>query len=173
MLVREQHALRETFARPTPAYLKQVEEAHPHFSDLGFQVSRAPRAFVLWAVLRALGRAGVRSLVMRHRDLAALLAAGIARLPGMRLLAPVELSTVCFRYEPAWAQGDEEQLRVSNQTLLHDIQQVAFLSTTEIQRKLALRACILHPHTDWDDIRLLLDALSTSIIRQEAERRQQ
>ncbi len=170
LLVREQQALKEAFARPTPAYLTQVEDEHPHFSDLGMQTSRAPRALVLWAVLRSLGRAGVRRLVMRHRDLAVQLAAGIMRLPGMRILAPVDLSTVCFRYEPAWAQGDEQQIRACNHQLLREIQPEAFLSTTEICGHLALRACVLHPQTDWEDMRLVLDALSTAVARQEAER---
>ena len=170
LLVREQQALKEAFARPTPAYLTQVEDEHPHFSDLGMQTSRAPRALVLWAVLRSLGRAGVRRLVMRHRDLAVQLAAGIMRLPGMRILAPVDLSTVCFRYEPAWAQGDEQQIRACNHQLLREIQPEAFLSTTEICGHLALRACVLHPQTDWEDMRLVLDALSTAVARQESER---
>ncbi|HVU68399.1 MAG TPA: aminotransferase class I/II-fold pyridoxal phosphate-dependent enzyme [Ktedonobacteraceae bacterium] len=168
LLVREQQALKEAFARPTPSYLKQVEDEHPHFSDLSAQVSRAPRALVLWAVLRSLGYAGVRSLVMRHRDLATLLAAGLVHLPGMRLLAPVELSTVCFRYEPAWAQGDEEHIRTCNQHLLRDLESTAFLSTTELHGQWALRACVLHPRTDWDDIRLFLDALPPALARQEA-----
>jgi aromatic-L-amino-acid decarboxylase len=171
LLVREQQTLSDTFARPTPAYLKHVEE-HPHFGDLGVQVSRAPRALVLWAVLRSLGHAGVRSLVMRHRDLAALLAAGIARVPGMRLLAPVELSTVCFRYEPVWAQGDEEQLQACNQHLLYDLASIGFLSTTEFHGQWALRACVLHPRTTLSDIHQLLEALRTGVTRMSGQRKE-
>lgn len=160
LLVRSAQALQDTFGRPAPAYVQPLEE-HPHFSECGLQLSRGPRALVLWVILRTLGREGVCALVTRARDLAALLAHEIAALPGMRVLAPVELSTVCFRAEPPELAGREEQIRACNQRLLQRVQQSqqAFLLPTMLRGQYALRACVLHPRTTRADIERLLALL--------------
>jgi aromatic-L-amino-acid decarboxylase len=170
LLVRDRRMLVDAFARPTPAYLLQVE-AHPHFSELGFQLSRAPRALILWVLLRSLGRDGVRGLVRHHRDLALYFAAEVARLPHMHVLAPV-LTTVCFRYEPPRLAGDEDQLRACNQAILADIQQsnLAFPAATQLGGRFALRACILHPRTSLADIQLFVQVLRAAVARQEEAR---
>jgi len=166
LLVRSSQTLQDAFGRPAPAYVQPLEE-HPHFSEWGLQLSRGPRALVLWVILRTLGREGACALVTRTRDLAALLAHEIAALPGMRVLAPVELSTVCFRIEPAKLADREEVIRACNQHLLQRVQQSqqAYLLPTMLHGQYALRACVLHPRTTVADIQHLL-ALLRSFTRQ-------
>jgi glutamate/tyrosine decarboxylase-like PLP-dependent enzyme len=163
LLVRSSQTLQDAFGRPAPAYVQPLEE-HPHFSEWGLQMSRGPRALVLWIVLRTLGREGARALVTRARDLAALLAREIAALPGMRVLAPIELSTVCFRAEPPELVGQEEQIRACNQRLLQRLQQSqqAYPMATMLHGQYALRACVLHPRTSVADIQQLLALLRLS-----------
>jgi glutamate/tyrosine decarboxylase-like PLP-dependent enzyme len=160
LLVRSRQALQDAFGRVAPAYLQPLEE-HPHFSEWGLQLSRGPRALVLWVLLRTLGREGARALVTRSRDLAALLAREIAAIPGMRVLAPVELSTVCFRAEPAHLAGQEERIRACNQRLLQTLQQSqqAYPTATILHGQYALRACVLHPRTGVAEIERLLALL--------------
>lgn len=160
LLVRSSQALQDAFGRAAPAYLQPLEE-HPHFSEWGLQLSRGPRALVLWVVLRTLGRAGACALVTRTRDLAALLAREVAAMPGMRVLAPVELSTVCFRAEPPELAGQEERIRACNQRLLQRLQQSqqAYPTATMLHGQYALRACVLHPRTSVADIQQLLALL--------------
>lgn len=166
LLVRSRQALQDAFGRATPAYLQPMEE-HLHFSEWGLQLSRGPRALVLWVVLRMLGKEGVRALVTRSRDLAALLAEEIAAIPGMRVLAPVELSTVCFRIEPPELAGQEEQIRACNQRLLQVVQQSqqAYPTATVLHGRYALRACVLHPRTGVADIEHLLTLLRSYATR--------
>jgi glutamate/tyrosine decarboxylase-like PLP-dependent enzyme len=166
LLVRSQQSLRDTFARPTPPYLHQVEDDHPHFSDLGLQLSRAPRALMLWVILRSLGREGIRDLVTNHRDLALELAQGIEGMAGMTVLAPVELTTVCFRYAPDALP--EAQIQQCNQELLATMQHsnLAFPTATTLHKQVfALRACVLHPRTTRADIHLFLRCLQRSVER--------
>jgi glutamate/tyrosine decarboxylase-like PLP-dependent enzyme len=61
--------------------------------------SRRARGFVLYAVLRSLGRAGVRDLVERCCSLAARFAEGVASVPGARVLNDVVLNQVLVRFD--------------------------------------------------------------------------
>lgn len=61
--------------------------------------SRRARGFALYAVLRSLGRSGVRELVDRCCRLAERMAAGVASVPGARVLNEVVLNQVLVRFD--------------------------------------------------------------------------
>jgi glutamate/tyrosine decarboxylase-like PLP-dependent enzyme len=62
--------------------------------------SRRARAFVFYAVLRELGRSGVRAIVEQCCRLARQFAIGAARLPHAQVLNEVALNQVLFRFRP-------------------------------------------------------------------------
>ena len=165
LLVKSRQSLLDAFGQPTPPYLRQIERDSPHFSDWGLQLSRGPRALILWVLLRMLGREGVCDLVTRTRNLAALLARELASLPTIRVLAPVTLTTVCFRAEPPEIAGSEEQIRAYNHRLLQHIQhsQQAWPTATDLHGHYALRACVLHPRTRTADIQQFLDVVKDAL----------
>ena len=160
-LVRDGALLRRTFSL-VPPYLRTEEGKGfgglPWFSEYGFQQSRGFRALKLWMTLQHMGRAGVAALVQRHNALARHLAALVEAAPNLQLMAPVTLSIVCFRYVPACAPRDAEELDRLNTALMHAVQAggESFITSTSIGGRVALRACVLHYATTADDIAALV-----------------
>ena len=70
----------------------------------------------------------------------------IATSDDLELLAPVELSIVCFRYAPSAFQGDETRLDELNKTILARLQAdgESYPSQTLLNGKFAIRANIMH-----------------------------
>jgi glutamate/tyrosine decarboxylase-like PLP-dependent enzyme len=164
VFVRDGALLRDTFSL-VPPYLRTEEGKGfgglPWFSEYGFQQSRGFRALKLWAVLQHAGRDGLAAHVARHNALARSLAALVEGAPDLERLAPVELSIVCFRYVPESLRGDEERLDAHNKALMEAIQSEgeAFLSSTVLNGRFALRACILHYGTTDEDIAALVEVV--------------
>jgi aromatic-L-amino-acid decarboxylase len=161
VLVRDGALLREAFSL-VPPYLRTEEEKGfgglPWFSEYGFQQSRGFRALKLWLTMQHMGRAGIGALVSRHNALARRLAALVDAAPDLERLAPVELSIVCFRYVPEALRGDEARLDALNKALVEQVQAggEAFVSSTVLRGRCALRACVLHYGTTEEDIAALV-----------------
>ena len=107
-LVRDGALLRETFSL-VPPYL-QTEEGKgfgglPWYSEYGFQQTRGFRALKLWSTLLLAGRDGIAQHVIRCNTLARRLGTMIDEAEDLELLAPVDLSVVCFRYLPPGLPG--------------------------------------------------------------------
>lgn len=62
------------------------------------ELSRRARGFVLWALLRTLGRSGIAAMIERHCVLARRLACRLADEPGIAVLNEVELNQVVVRF---------------------------------------------------------------------------
>src|SRR5215212_5299851 len=103
VLVRDGALLRETFSL-VPPYLRTEEGKGfgglPWYSEYGFQQTRGFRALKLWSTLLLAGRDGIAQHVIRCNALARRLGAMIDEAEDLELLAPVDLSVVCFRYLP-------------------------------------------------------------------------
>ena len=160
-LVRDARLLRDTFSL-VPPYVR-VEEGKgfgglPWFSEYGMQQTRSFRALKLWATLQQAGTSGLAALISRHNDLARYLATLIDEAPDFERLAPVTLSVVCFRYIPAPCPDDAALNRL-NKTLMEEIQRGgrAFLTSTDLGGRFALRACVLHYATNEQDLVALAD----------------
>jgi glutamate/tyrosine decarboxylase-like PLP-dependent enzyme len=80
-------------------------ERDPH--EFVPEESRRARAVPIYAVLRALGRQGLRELVERHCALAGRMAAALAGRPGVELLADVVLNQVLVRFVREGHDPDE------------------------------------------------------------------
>jgi len=162
VFVRDGTTLRQAFSL-VPPYLWTEEGKGfgglPWYSEYGFQQTRAFRALKLWVTLAHLGRAGIANLVSRHIGLARRLASILAAAPDFELLAPVELSIVCFRYVPGAMRDKEQKLNDLNQRLIEKVQVggEAFVSGTKLNGRTALRACVLHYATSEDDIEALVE----------------
>src|SRR5690606_12952616 len=68
--------------------------------DKSLQTTRRFDALKLWATLRAVGADGIGAMVDAVCDLAASVHADLAADEELRLLAPTDLSTVLFRFQP-------------------------------------------------------------------------
>ncbi len=155
-LVRDRQAMRDAFS-VIPPYLRD-DAAQPWFSEFGVQQTRAFKALKLWLTIQQIGAQGYRELISRDIALARYLQARIRARADFELLAAGPLSVTCFRYTPTGARD----LDALNRALLAIVQQEgrAFLTSTELDGRLALRACIVNFRTAESDLDTLLDLLA-------------
>ena len=134
---------------------------HPNISDRGLQLSRSCRALKVWMSVQTFGMAAFRRAVSKGMELAERAEAYVSESPHLEMLAPVSLGVVCFRVSPAESGLGEEALEEINKTVLARIfwDDKAFVSSTLLKGKFALRFCIINHTTAWDDVRETLEAI--------------
>ena len=123
-------------------------------SEYGFQQTRRFNALKLLWVIQQAGRTGLVAHVARHNSLAQYMASLIDDMPNMELMAPVELSIVCFRYVPDSIRGDERQIDALNKRIIEEVQARgnAFVNGTILHGRFVLRSCALHYALVEDDV---------------------
>lgn len=101
LYVREPTALTNAFSL-VPEYLTTDDEGVTDYMDWGVQLGRRFRALKLWFVLRYFGADGLAARIREHIAQARRIADRVEDHPDLVLAAPVPMSTVCFRADPAW-----------------------------------------------------------------------
>jgi glutamate/tyrosine decarboxylase-like PLP-dependent enzyme len=131
------------------------------FFDESLELSRRFRALKLWLSLRYHGVAQFRAAIGADLRHARLLARHIDAEPALELLAPVELSTVCFR----WRDGRETRLDQRNAEILAELirRGRVYLSNARVRGAFALRACVMnHRSTDADIAAVVPEVLAAA-----------
>jgi aromatic-L-amino-acid/L-tryptophan decarboxylase len=149
LYTRHPAVLRRAFSL-VPEYLKTAQgETAVHFMDYGLPLGRRFRALKLWFVLRYFGVEGLAARIREHLRLAQGFAQRVDEHPDFERLAPVPLSTICFRAHPH-GLDDEAALDQLNAQLLQAINQtgVAFLSHTKLAGRFVIRLVVSHLRTD-------------------------
>ena len=128
------------------------------FWDYGPELSRPFRAFDLWLLLKSVGAAAISDAIEENIACARYCAALIESSEDFELLAPVDLSIVCFRYRPVGYKGD---LNALNESLLVALQRdgSSYVSNANVRGNFALRACVLNYRTTRRDMEILLEDL--------------
>ncbi|MEI2779322.1 MAG: pyridoxal-dependent decarboxylase [Tetrasphaera sp.] len=91
----------------TPSYLRSaVDDDVVQYKDWGIPLGRRFRALKLWFQLRLDGVEAIRARLRRDLANAQWLADAVAAEPDWRVLAPVDLQTVCLRHEPPGLHGE-------------------------------------------------------------------
>ena len=167
LLFRDPNTARATFAH-TGDYAKVLNqdpvEAFAFFEE-SIELSRRFRALKLWFSLRYHGREAFRDAIRADLAHARRLAQRIASEPTLELLAPVELSAVCFRVKQAGASEDE--LNVLNASILKRVIQRrrVFFSNATIQGKFALRCCFVNHRTADADVDAVVEEVLAAAAR--------
>ena len=161
-IVRQGNLLRETFSLVPPYLQTEPEKGFgglPWFAEYGFQQTRRFNALKLLWVIQQAGRTGLVSHVQRHNILAQYMASLVDDIPQLELMAPVELSIVCFRYVPDSLRGDEEQLDALNKRIMEEVQAggKAFVNGTILHGRFVLRSCALHYALTEDDVVAIIE----------------
>lgn len=136
--VRDPGALIRTF-EIHPEYLKTGHDAEvKNYRDWGIQLGRRFRALKLWFVIRSYGVEGLRALVREHIRLAGLFKSWVEADPRFELLAPVDLSLVCFRLN---AGRSESELDGLNRELLRRVNASGrvFMTHTALRGRYTIR----------------------------------
>ena len=123
------------------------------FFEESMELSRRFRALKVWLSLRYHGLAAFRGAIRADLDHAQLLADQVRTHDDLQLLAPVELSAVCFRYR----RGDD--LNPLNERILKRVVQRGrvFISNASMRGKFALRACFVNHRTTDEDVRAVVE----------------
>lgn len=125
------------------------------FFDQTIELSRRFRALKVWLSIRYHGISAFRAAIGENIAHAKLLGDLIDAAPTLELLAPVELSAVCFRY----VNGDPERLDEVNEAVLREVSRAGrvFLSNASIRGSVGLRACITNHRTTDSDVRAIVE----------------
>ncbi len=145
--VKDPGALIQTF-EINPEYLKTAADGQvKNYRDWGIQLGRRFRALKLWFVIRSYGVQGLQTMVRHHVRLAQQFAGWIEENQNFELMAPPQLSLVCFRYNPGGLS--EMELTHINKQLLNKINASGdvFLTHTVLKEKYAIRMAIGQANT--------------------------
>jgi glutamate/tyrosine decarboxylase-like PLP-dependent enzyme len=139
----------------TAAYLTTAGARERNGADWAPEASRRARAFVLWAVLRQLGRRGVAELVERHCVLAARIAERLAAEPGVEVLNEVVLNQALVRF------GDDDG---ATEAVIRRVQDdgTCWLGGTVWQRRAAMRVSVSGWQTTAADADRSADAIAAA-----------
>ena len=104
--------------------------------------------------MRHFGVEGYRAMIEHDVAMARRLAELVRGDPDFVLWEPQGLSIVCFRAAPAALADDPAALDALNRTILQRVQLggEAFLSSTVLDGRFWLRACIVNPRATPDDV---------------------
>jgi aromatic-L-amino-acid decarboxylase len=175
LLYRDPQAARATFAHEadyTRVIAQEADEAFA-FWDYGPELSRRFRALKVWMLLKGVGVPALGAAIEKDLACAKHFERLVQASEDFEMLAPVELSIVCFRYVPpqlkrALADAAEidrqranEQLDTFNERLLVELQRdgSSYLSNARIGHRFALRGCVMNYRTTPRDMEILLGDL--------------
>jgi len=150
--VKDPGALIQTF-EIHPEYLKTgMDTQVKNFRDWGIQLGRRFRALKLWFVIRSYGVQGLQKMVREHIRFAQMFKEWVGEHESFELMAPVNLSLVCFRLNNG---QDEKVLNDLNKQLLENVNQTGkiFLTHTSLKGKYVLRMAIGSRTTEEQDVR--------------------
>jgi aromatic-L-amino-acid/L-tryptophan decarboxylase len=156
LLYRDPVIARTTFAY-TGDYAKTLSDDPVEgfaFFEESVELSRRFRALKLWLSLRYHGLATFRAAIEENLRLARLLAQLVEQEPSLELLAPVELSAVCFR----WTNNSEDTLNAHNAEILRrtTARGNVALSNATVRGHFGLRACIVNHLTTQNDVEAIV-----------------
>lgn len=160
LLVRDRAQLREAH-HVGAAYLQDLfpEGDIPNFADSSPELSRDFRGLRVWLPLQLHGVDAFREALDEKLDLTAFLDDALRSSPGFELPWQADLTVVPFRYAPR--SGDPEAF---NRRLLERINasRRVFISSTMIEDRFVLRACIVSFRTHRDRIEEAIDIIRSA-----------
>jgi glutamate/tyrosine decarboxylase-like PLP-dependent enzyme len=126
------------------------------FWDYGPELSRPFRALDLWLLVRSVGARVLGEAIQENIACAKYFEELVRATPDFEMMAPVELSIFCFRYNPPDFTGDLDAL---NERVMLALQRAgsSYLSNARIGGKFALRGCVVNYRTTRRDMEILLD----------------
>jgi glutamate/tyrosine decarboxylase-like PLP-dependent enzyme len=159
VLVRDGARLARTFAIH-PDYLDSTEThaaGEVNFGEWGLQLSRGSHALKVWMSVQAFGLAAFRAAIDRNMDLAAYAEELVHAHDALTLMAPASLGIVCFRRE--WPGCDEAETERRGIALADALERSgdAFVSTTRLAGRHAIRLCILNPTSGEAHVRRVIE----------------
>ncbi len=155
-----------------PEYLTTDDTGVTDYMDWGVALGHRFRALKLWLVLRYFGRRGLAERIAAHIAQARRVAEHVATHPDIEVVAPVPLSTVCFRAVPPALADDPEALGACNRAWLERINATgrAYLSHTVLDGRYVLRLATGNLRTTDEHLDATLTLLTDELAAELADR---
>jgi len=167
LLVRDGGLLREAH-HVGAEYLQDLapEDEIPNFADYSPELSRDFRGLRVWLPIKLHGLGAFRGALDEKLDLARFLHEELRAVPGFELRWEPKLTVVAFRYLPS--RGGPEDF---NRRLLERIisSRRVFLSSTMVDGRFTIRACIVSHRTHRDRIEEAAEIIKRSAKELEGE----
>jgi hypothetical protein len=159
VLIRDGGRLARTFAIH-PDYLDSTEThatGEVNLGEWGLQLSRGFHGLKVWMSVHAFGLAAFRAAIARNMELAAYAEELVQAQATLTLMAPASLGIVCFRREwPGCDEAETERRGIGlADALEHD--EDAFVCTTRLAGRHAIRLCILNPTSGEAHVRRVIE----------------
>ncbi|WP_226575462.1 pyridoxal phosphate-dependent decarboxylase family protein [Acuticoccus sediminis] len=150
----EEHLVR--VMSTNPSFLQSpVDGEVRNLRDLGIPLGRRFRALKLWFVIREQGVAGLMARLRRDLANAKRFAAVVETTPDWRVLAPVDLQTVCLRHQPAGLTGEALDRHTRAWADAVNRSGEAYLTPATLDGRWMVRVSIGALGTEWPDIEAL------------------
>jgi len=141
------------------SYLNQAEDDGRNPTLYNPELSRRARGFAAWAVFKALGKSGIRSLVAKHCKSAKLLADEIAKIPGLSVVSAVELNQVIVATSKSYS-GCNNAIKSLSEELNKN--HSVFVKTAMWKERMVLRLSLISQETDCDHAEKLVQSIRTA-----------
>lgn len=160
LFIKNRSILKEAFDL-LPEYLKTNDTDVDNLMDYGVQLGRRFRSLKSWFIINYFGKNGLIKIIREHIRLAHLLEELVKQSSYFEIMAPINFSTVCLRYNPGGLIDDE--LNLINLQIMNKINSEgkAFISHTKINNKLMLRIAISGINTQEKNVLLVWELLKT------------
>ena len=151
-----------------PEYLRnQATESGEVFDYRDWQIplGRRFRALKLWFVIRHYGIEGLQHYIRQHMALAQQFTQWVDASPAFERLAPVPLTTICFRARPPGIHN-EATLNQLNENLLNTVNATGqiFITHTKLGDTYTLRLVIGSVRTEADHVAAAWQLLNAGLI---------
>ena len=168
--VRDRSILNRAFTQEASDYLEGAfsETGAKHsmdsmgipYCDFGVELSAPSRGAVVWALIREIGKEGLRERICRHNAMAQYVAEQARAHPKLEVVQEPTLSICCIRY----VHNDWIDLNYLNQLIHRKMVHngLSIPSTTVVNGDLAIRPCFVGARTSWQQAEeLILELVNT------------
>ncbi|MBT3811464.1 MAG: aminotransferase class V-fold PLP-dependent enzyme [Gammaproteobacteria bacterium] len=168
--VRDRSILNRAFSQGAADYLEgachdnniqnSMQSMGVPYHDFGVELSAPSRGAVVWALIREIGKTGMRARICRHNDMAQLVADLADKHPNLEVVQKPTLSICCFRYISDLAPDLNDLNKQIHRQLVEEGRCIP--STTIINGNLVIRPCFVGARTTELHARELVDAVVTA-----------
>jgi aromatic-L-amino-acid decarboxylase len=149
-----------------PSYLQtSVDDKVQNLRDWGIPLGRRFRALKLWFLVREQGVKGLQARLRRDLENAHWLEGQVRARPGWKLLAPVQLQTLCLRHEPPGVEGEALDRHTLGWVERINRSGAAYLTPAQLDGRWMVRVSVGSVTTEREHVEALWKVMTT-----EAER---